>query len=139
MKNTLLKIILAAISAYHIIFGLFAFLSKDLAVQIGRSVFHMNIVLTDQMGYIINLLGIYAFVFGLFAALAAYRPAKYMHVIYIGIALYAMRLINRLVFAGTVRNAFGVPQSNLWLELILIIFFGVTLYLLRPEPEPSTR
>lgn len=139
MKNTLLKVILVVVSAYHIIFGLFAFLSKDAAVQIAQIVFNMHLVLTDQLSYFINLLGIYAFIFGIFAALAAYKPAKYIHVIYVGVLLYAMRLINRIVFAGTVRDAFGVSQFNLWLELILIIFFGLTIYFLRPRTQDSSR
>lgn len=139
MKNRLLKIILAVISIYHIAFGLTAFVSKNLAARIARDIFHMNLVLTDQLGYIVGLLAIYAIIFGFFTALATFNPAKYSYVIYVGILLYLLRLINRLIYADVVGDAFGVSNLNLWLEIILIIFFMLALFLLRPHQQAKSK
>src|SRR5919202_5787050 len=130
MREKALKAILAVISIYHLGLGALAFVSKTLAAHLARDVFDMNLVFTDQLSYIVGLLSVYAIIFGVFAALAAFDPVKYSYVIYVGILLYLLRLIHRILYADVVRNAFGVSNLNYWLEIALIIFFGASLYLL---------
>ena len=133
MKQKYLKIVLAVISVYHIFLGILAYLSGQWAVGIAKIVFGMTFSVNDQLLYVTKLLGIYALVFGIFAAMAAANPQKYRHVVEIGILLYVLRLINRLVFAGQIQQAFQVSTSSMLVEVLLIIFFGLALWMLRPK------
>ena len=133
MRDKSLRVILAVISMYHLCLGALAFISKTLAARIASDVFNMNLVFTEQLGYIVGLLAAYAIIFGVFTALAAFDPLKYAYVIHVGILLYLLRLVHRLLYADVVRNAFGVSNLNYWLEIALLIFFGASLYLLRPR------
>ena len=65
--------------------------------------------------------------------LAATDPMKYRRVIDVAVVMYGLRLINRLVFASEIREAFDVSQSAMIRAIVLIVFFGTILLILRPK------
>ncbi len=129
----MIKLTLWAVGLYHVVFGLMTFLSRDLAVQIAKDFFGMTIVANDQIIYLAKLLGIYAFIFGIVMFVAARKPDVYRAFIWVGVVLYAVRIVNRIVFSDLVRNAFLVSSFAFWMEIILLTFFGGLLYILRPK------
>jgi hypothetical protein len=129
----LLTAVLVVISIYHVLVGALPFLPSHFAAWIVKSVFGMTVLVSDQLHYVAKLMGIYMIVFGVFAGIAARDPARHRDVIDVGMLLYALRLINRLVFASQVRTAFEVPPVWMWIEVALLLFFGGALWLLRPR------
>ena len=134
-KELALKVLLIAIAIYHVFLGMFAFLSDAAAVQIAKIFFGMNIVATPQLSYIAKLLGIYALFFGIFMFIASRNPQQYRAFICGGVALYAVRVINRIIFAGLVTTAFGVSGFAFWMEIVLLAFFGGLLFWLMPKEK----
>lgn len=137
MKNRHLplKIVILAISIYHIALGILAFLSENLAVALAKNFFGMTLIATPQLSYIAKLLGIYAFIFGIIMLYAMRDPDKHKEIINVAIVLYILRIINRLVFAGLVQSGFRVSDFSMVLEIILLVFFGGALWLLRPQKK----
>jgi len=132
-NQTLLKIVLLAISIYHIALGIFAFISENAAVYLAESFFGMTLIATPQLSYFAKLLGIYAFIFGVIMLYVMRDPDKYKEIIKVTIILYALRVINRIVFAGLVQKAFQVSDFSMILEIFLLIFFGGALWALMPR------
>lgn len=132
-KYLSLRILLVGVSAYHILFGALAFLSENMAASIAKTIFGMNLIVTPQLSYMAKLLGVYAFIFGIFMIIAAYKPKENKLIIYAGILLYAIRVINRFVFGDLVQQAFDVSNTGMWIEMGLLSFFGALLFLLRPK------
>ncbi len=132
-RQRLLAAVLVVISIYHLFLGGLPFLPADFAARTVKSVFGMTVLVTDQLHYVAKLMGIYMIIFGIFAGIAAKDPVKHRAVINVGVLLYALRLINRLVSAGQVRAAFEIPPVWMWIEVVLLLFFGGALWLLRPK------
>ncbi len=133
MKNKALIILLAVVSIYHLLLGVLTFLPSQSAISLVNSLFGMSIVASDQLIYIAHLFGIYSIMFALFTGVAATNPIKHKAIINIAIILYPLRLINRVVFASILINAFGVSSYFIASEIILICFFGISLFVLRPK------
>ena len=134
-KNTALKVILAIISVYHVGLGVIAFFPFELVASIVNSVFGMQFTESGQIIYLGHLFGIYTIIFGLLIAVAAVNPMKYRSIINVAVALYALRLLNRIMFSSTLTNDFSVATPYLVLEVVLLLFFGISLYTLRPRSD----
>jgi|SRR3989344_7643203 len=93
-----LKILLWCVAIYHILIGLLGIFAKDTAVFIARSFFNFNLTLTPEMNWIINPLAAYILFFGVFMAVAAMDPVKYRNIIYAGVGLFALRVVQRIIF-----------------------------------------
>jgi hypothetical protein len=132
-KQTFLKLVLLAISIYHLFLGLAPFLSDVLTVQLARSVFGLKLEMTSQLSYIVKLLGVYAMVFGFVCGVAAFNPAKYRALLNIIILLYIFRVVNKLAFMGKFAQAFDAPVQRIWIDIALLAFFGLAVLLLKPR------
>lgn len=93
-----LKIILWVVSVYHILIGLLGIFAKEKAVFIAKSFFNFNLTLTPEMNWIINPFTAYILVFGFFMAVAASNPVKYKSIVYVGVGLFALRVVQRIIF-----------------------------------------
>lgn len=131
-KRLFLKIVLLMISAYHLFLGLAPFLSDALTVQLAQSVFGLKLNMTEQLGYVVKLLGVYAMMFGLICGLAAFNPEKYRAVLNLIVLLYIFRVLNKLAFMGKFAQAFDTPLSRVWTDIALLAFFGLAVLFLKP-------
>jgi hypothetical protein len=130
--NKALKILLWIVAVYHIGLGLLGIFAKDFAVTLAKNFFNFNLTLTDQIYWIINPLAAYILVFGIFMALAAKDPSKYKNVIFVGVALFAVRVIQRLVFfvtapEGLVNNI--DPTKNI-IMLVVVAAIGIAMFVM---------
>lgn len=132
-KETVLKIVLIAISAYNLLLGGLVFVSGNTASLIAKVLFDMNLNPAPQLLYFAKLLGIYALFFGVAMLVAAWKPVKYKILIDLAIALYVVRIINRVIFADLVQSAFNVSSTMMWVEVLLLTLFGGLLLLFRPK------
>lgn len=135
MKEKLLKILLGLIAVYHVLLGLMAFLSGDFVMRIADSLFGLQVEPTGQVFYFGKLLGIYAIAFGAFIGMMMRDPHKYKDLLYVGVGLYALRIINKLVFMNSIKESFGVSDMRIWMDVVLLAFFGIALYLLIPKKK----
>jgi hypothetical protein len=132
-KQLFLKLILIAISLYHLFLGLAPFLSDALTVQLARSVFGLKLEMTSQLSYIVKLLGVYAMVFGFVCGVAAFNPVKYRALLNVIILLYIFRVVNKIAFMGKFSQAFDATPARVWLDIGLLAFFGLAVLVLKPR------
>ena len=131
-SNSFLKGLLWFVGVYHIILGLLGIFAKDLAATLAKLFFNFNLTLTDQMYWIINPFAAYLLIFGVFMILAAKDPVKYKNVIYVGIALFAIRVIQRIFFFFTASE--GLINSSdpirFLIAIIIVAAIGTTMFIL---------
>ena len=128
-----LRSVLAMISIYHVVLGLAAFVSDDMAVTLARSIFGLNLEMTPQLSYIVQLLGVYAIVFGLITGLAAADPLRYPVMLNVIVVLYALRVLNKILSMGEFEEAFAASMTRVWTDVLLLAAFGIAVLLLRPK------
>jgi hypothetical protein len=131
-KMTGLKVVLAMICIYHVVLGLATFVSGDLTVKLAKSIFGLNLEMTPQMSYIVQLLGVYAIAFGLVAGLAAADPLKHPVLLNVIVVLYALRILNKLISMNQFQQAFGASMAKVWTDVVLLAAFGIAVVALRP-------
>jgi hypothetical protein len=136
-RLTALRLVLWAIAIYHVVLGVGAFLSPDLAQQIAKSIFGIEIVLDPAMAFVVKVLGVYAITFGIVAVVAARDPARYRVLLDVIVVLYAMRIATKLLFKSQAIAGLDVGPTRIWVEAALLAGFGLAVLLLRPRPEVS--
>lgn len=127
-----LKVLLWIVAVYHIILGLLGIFAKEFSVNLAKSFFNFNLTLTDQMYWTINPLAAYILVFGLFMALAARDPVKFKNVIYVGVVLFAIRVLQRIFFfftapEGLINNI--DPVRNI-IMLLVVAIIGIAMFVM---------
>ncbi|OGI10104.1 MAG: hypothetical protein A3I68_05965 [Candidatus Melainabacteria bacterium RIFCSPLOWO2_02_FULL_35_15] len=130
-SNQFLQTILWFVAIYHIILGCIGIFAKDLTVVLARTFFNFNLILTDQISWVLNPFSAYLLIFGVFMALAATNPSKYKTIIYIGIALCAIRIAQRIFFfcsspEGLINNV--DPFKNM-IVLAVVVVIGISMLL----------
>lgn len=136
-KITGLKVVLVMICIYHVALGLATFVSGDLTVKLAKAIFGLNLEMTPQMSYIVQLLGVYAIAFGLVAGLAAADPLKHPVLLNVIVVLYALRVVNKLISMNQFQQAFGASMAKVWTDIVLLAAFGVAVVALRPGRSMS--
>lgn len=132
-KLTGLKIVLAMICIYHIALGLAAFASDDLTVQVAKGMFGLNLEMTPQLSYIVQLLGVYAIIFGVVAGMVALDPVKHQVLLNVVVILYGLRILNKFISMNQFEQAFGASMAKVWIDVVLLAAFGVAVLLLKPR------
>ncbi len=132
-RESVLKLVLWAIALYHVVLGGGAFLSADLAQQLARSIFGIELTLDPAMAFVTKVLGVYAITFGLIAYIAARDPVRYRVLLNLIVFLYVLRILNKVVFKAEYLAGLHVSLTRLWVETALLSGFALAVYLLRPR------
>lgn len=128
MKKAL-QLILYLVAAYHILLGLVGIFFKGYAVEAAKLFFSFNLTLTPEIYWILNPFAAYVLFFGIFMVVAATDPLKYRNIIYVGVGLFALRIIQRLFFAFTASaDLISVvnPAQNI-LHIVVVAILGVAM------------
>ena len=136
-KETILKVHLWMIFAYHIVAGLAACFSQEFAVELGRQLYGVQIDLNEQTQMIIRYLGVFAITFSLMIAVVAKNPSKYRPIIYCAIGYFVIRGLQRIIF-WQLMTQFSIGVFSNWIRLFFIAYFAVALFILLPK-ESSER
>lgn len=133
MKKYLLpaKILLWIIALYHIVLGVFLIYSGDLSIRTADLLYGWIIEGSPELGILGEILGCYSIAFGLMMATAARDPDRHGDLISIGVVLIALRLFQRVVFAGKVMEVFQVPPGRYWSAFAFIFVLGAALAAVR--------
>jgi len=97
-KHKAFKVLLWFVAIYHILIGSLGVFAKGTVVAVANNFFNFNLTATDQVLWIINPFATYLLFFGVFMGVAATNPEKYRNLIYAGVGLFAVRVIQRIIF-----------------------------------------
>ncbi len=127
-----LKILLWIAAVYHILLGLLGVFAKETAVFIANSFFNFNLTLNDEMLWIINPFSAYLLFFGVFMAVAATDPKKYRNIIYAGVGLFALRIVQRIIFlvSAPVALVYSVDPLRNIIAIAVVAVMGIWMYVL---------
>ena len=121
------KVLLWTIAVYHVATGLLVIGFGDLSIRFARAFYGWTIEGSPAMGILAELLGCYAVAFGLMMAVAARDPVAYRHFLVVGAVLIALRVVQRLVFAGKIMETFQVDPGRHWLATGFIFCLGAAV------------
>ena len=121
------------IAVYHILLGGVLIVSGDLSIRIASLAHGWTIEGSPELGIAGEIVGCYVIAFGLMLAVAAIDPVKYRAFISVGIALIALRLLQRVVFADKVMATFDVAAGRYWGTFVWVLLLGVLLAVFRRQ------
>lgn len=122
-----IKVLLWVIAIYHISTGILIIASGDLSLRFAKTFYGWTIDGSSELGILAELLGCYAIAFGLMLATAAKDPVRYRSFLTVGVVLIALRVFQRLYFAGKIIDTFGVDPGRHWLATAFIFLLGAAL------------
>lgn len=141
-KHLALRGLLLFIAAYHIAVGSLAIFSKEGVIAAAKTLADYQVDADPSFFYIIKPFGIYLIVFGISMLVAAYNPVKNRAIISIGVLLFGLRVIQRIIYVQETQEIFNVP---LWRNAVtigivavfalLLAFFRFQLYRDMHKPE----
>ena len=121
------RTLLWVIALYHILLGVLLIYSGELSIRVADLMYGWQITGSPELGILGEILGCYAIAFGLMMAVAAGDPARYRSLLTVGIVLIALRLVQRLIFAGKVMEVFQVSAGRYWGAFLFVLALGAAL------------
>ena len=133
MKPTYLwgRVLAAAIAVYHITFGLALLFSGELALRLARLLAGLTVEGTPQMGVVGEIFGCYLLAFGLMMVFVAVDPVKNRSMISVALTLFALRVLQRVVFASKTMSILGLSAAAYWPMAVVVAAFALALAFLR--------
>jgi hypothetical protein len=122
-----IRIFLWVIALYHILLGALLIFSGEMSISAADALYGWQITGSPELGILGEILGCYAIAFGLMMAVAAGDPARFRSLLTVGIVLIALRLVQRLFFAGKVMEVFQVSSGRYWGAFVFVLLLGAIL------------
>lgn len=126
-KHTALRALLWLICAYHVGFGLLANLPSDVMRRCAIALLGISLPTDAALDYVIKPFGIYAMTFGVMMGVAAWNPAKNRALISVGVVLFALRIVQRLLNMDAMQQAFNITPSRNLATVAVVAVFGLAL------------
>ena len=130
MRTKLFKILTAVAGIYHIILGVATLVFPATLMQktIG-TIMGISPIIDDQFLLVAKFAGVYALAFGAILLILTHNPNKYKILTYPVLGVFGIRLINKLVFMGTISSLYNVSMGRSLYAIISIavFFFGILL------------
>lgn len=129
-NHVALKYLLWLVAVYHIGLGLLGIFAKDFTITLAKNFFNFNLDLTNQVYWILNPFSAYVLIFGVFIALAAKNPVKYKDIIYVGVGLCAIRVIQRMFFffSAPKELIFDIDPVRNAIVMVIVAIIGTSLF-----------
>lgn len=125
------KGVLTIVGSYHVALGLLLMTSGELAIRAARSIGGMTIAGSPELGIVGEVLACYLLAFGAMMLAAAWDPVKNRACISIGVVLFALRALQRAVFAQKTMSVFQMGPGHYWGTLAVVLVLGAALAVLR--------
>lgn len=132
MQSTSLRVLKAYmwfIALFHLVVGIALNVSPGMTRSIAAA-YGATVDWTPQFAYILHPLGAFMIALGLMAIAAARDPHRYQWVVLGFVALFAMRALQRLVFAGVLSSGFGIPTTRNTANMVIFAVQAVLVYAL---------
>lgn len=121
---------------YHIILGLIGtFAPNNIVISVAEATYRVAITSSSQFFYLAKFLSAYMIAFGFMLALLAYNPKKFRIFIWPAVALFAIRIFDRLVFFKLLNEALGSTMGGNLITVAVAAIMGLLLILLRPAEK----
>lgn len=116
----LLRWLLVFIASFHLVMG-FALMTSLPFQQMAVHLYGATVVWNAQFIYLVRILGSFAFVFGVLAAIAVYDPLRHQGIVWGFVVLFLLRDLHRLIFAEEIQRAFSLAaKTNVWTNLFFL-------------------
>lgn len=132
MSTTTLRVLrwlMWFVAAFHLFVGLSINLSPSFTQMIASS-YGATVDWSPQFVYILKPLGAFMIVLGIFAAIAARDPLRYSVIVLGFCVLFIIRALQRLVLAGDINIAFGIPASRSIAIMVAMLVLAAVLFFL---------
>jgi hypothetical protein len=134
MKTHLaLRILAGFMGVYHLLMGLFGIISGEMAARVGQILWGAHVTVDAQFSYLAKFLAAYVIAFGLMMLFIAKDPVRYGALVWVAALLGALRIFERLVFAGELQSAFSIGMNRTILTVIVVAALNLGLIVLRPK------
>lgn len=140
MKTYLgLRILAGFMGIYHVLMGLFGIVSGQMAARVGEVLWGAHVTVDAQFSYLAKFLAAYVIAFGLMLFFVAKDPVRYGQLVYVAALLGALRIAERLIFAGELQAAFSIGMSRTIWTVVVVAALNLGLILLKPKAsaQPS--
>ena len=121
------RVLLWVIAGYHIVLGVLLIYSGELSIRAADALYGWTIAGSPELGILGEILGCYAIAFGLMMATAAGDPVRHRSLLTVGVVLFALRLLQRVVFAGKVMEVFEVSSGRYWGAFLFVLALAAAL------------
>jgi len=130
-KHLFLRGLLWMIATYHIVIGLLAIFSRE-GVVVGANILAAyQVDAGESFFYIIKPFGVYLIAFGASMVAAAWNPSKNRAIISIGVVLFGIRVIQRIIFASVTQEVFKVSAGRNAVTIAIVAGFALALAFFR--------
>ena len=121
-------------SVYHFALGLIGtFASTETVLWVVNRVYGVNPTVDAQFIYLTKFIAAYMIVFAIAMAILAWKPMEYRNLVWLPIALFTIRVIERLVFFDLLQDAFNTDMARNLQIIIPIAIMAVALFYFRPR------
>lgn len=128
-SQRLLGAYLWLIALFHLFVGLAVNMSPTFTRLIADA-YGARVDWTTQFTYILHPLGAFMFVLGLLALAAARAPERHDAIILGFVVLFAIRALQRLIFASVITQSFGIDATRNMMNMVLFVVQAIALFLL---------
>src|SRR5216684_3990340 len=134
-RHTGIKVLAGFMGVYHILMGILGIVSGSWAAWGAHTLWHAQVTVDPQFSYLAKFLGAYVVAFGVMLLAIAKDPVRYGPLVYVAALLGAIRIVERLVFAAELKQAFGIGFDRTIVTAIIVLALNGGLILLKPR-EP---
>lgn len=135
-KMLIFRITSGFISIYHFLLGLCGtFASTETVTKIVKTVYKADVILTPQLAYIVKFISAYFIAFAIAMAVLAIKPIQYRNVLWVAVGLFSFRILDRILFMDTLKEAFGENFSADYFTLGTITVLLIILIVTRPKEQ----
>jgi hypothetical protein len=129
------RVLLWLIAVYHLVAGVVATFCQEAAVRLGGLMFGVRITMDGQAELLVRYLGAFGIAFGVLAALAALQPARNRAIIYGAVVYFAVRAIDRILFASLLAHYHVGPVPNSVRIVVIVALAAGLLWFMPREQE----
>ena len=130
MKERAFQAFASVVGVYHVILGVSALiLSEGTMTSMVQLFLGFNPSVTDEFVLVSRFTGVYVLAFGFFVLLIAREPVRYALFITPVLALFGIRLVNKVILFDEIGAQLDVPTARnvLAVALVAVFFFGLLL------------
>ena len=138
-KHTALRALAGFMGVYHIVMGLAGIVSGQTAATGAYILWHATVNVDPQFTYLAKFLGAYVIAFGVMMLAIAKDPVRYGPLVYVAALLGAIRIVERLVFASDLRQAFGIGLDRTIATAVIVAALNAGLIVLKPRESTGAR
>jgi hypothetical protein len=124
-KVKTLKYILYVAALYHLMIGGIGLFFSNFAITVSKYAFNFNLVMTDQINWMLKPFATYIFIFGILLAFAAINPKNNRSIVYGFVIFTLLRALQKTFFfifgdpSFAINHYMGASIFNIVILLIL--------------------